>query len=458
MQRRDDEIDEILRNIDRKRDIEEDAAGESLLDRLPIGGKDAPMQQEKPEDDEEPEEYDDDEPGEESKSRKIWNAIKRIYFGFESVIVVVVALIACGFLSNFLLTGAFDFLGLDQDDLPQEVVLEEGMTIREVSKMLEENEVITSPFIFRMYAKLKKIEDSELEPGKHVVNDNMSFDHIYNALCSPIGSTAAGEAEITFREGLTVNEIADLLDKNGVCDRDKFINALQTEDFKFDFETLIPESTNRFYKLEGYLFPDTYNFYVGENPKSAANRFLVRFNEMITSDLSNRMNEMNMTLDQTITLASIIQAEASSGGYQEMTRVSSVFHNRINNPDAVGGLLQSDVTVFYVNKNIKPYLSYTNQEMYDAYNTYKCVGLPVGAICNPGLDAIRAALYPEESNYYYFVTDNEGTFYYASTLEEHNANIATADRVNAELEKAEAASAASAESGSSSAPEAGPAA
>ena len=139
-----------------------------------------------------------------------------------------------------------------------------------------------------------------------------------------------------------------------------------------------------------------------------------------------------------------------------MTRVSSVFHNRINNPEAVGGLLQSDVTIFYVNKNIKPYLSYTNQEMYDAYNTYKCVGLPVGAICNPGLDAIRAALYPEESNYYYFVTDNEGNFYYASTLDEHNANIATADRVNAELEKAEAEAAASAASSSSS--EAAPAA
>ncbi len=434
MQRRDDEINEILQQIDLKEDVEE-GSDDSLLDRLPIGGKDAAPKRAgrtaEPED-----EYDED--GEESKGRKIWKAVKRIYFGFETVIVVVVALAACGFLSNFLLTGAFDFLGLDQDDQPQEIVLEDGMTIHEVSKLLEEKEVITSPFIFRLYAQLKNITDDELQAGKHVVNDNMSFDHIYDALCSPIGSTGAGEVEITFREGLTLNEIADLLDKNEVCDREKFINALQTEDFKFYFETLIPESPYRFYKLEGYLFPDTYNFYVGENPKSAANRFLVRFYEMITKDLNDRMTEMNMTLDETVTLASIIQAEASSGGYQEMVRVSSVFHNRMNNPDAVGGMLQSDVTVFYVNKNIKPYLSYTNQEMYDAYNTYKCVGLPVGAIGNPGLDAIRAALYPEESNYYYFVTDNEGTFYYASTLEEHNNNIATADRVNAELEKAEA--------------------
>jgi UPF0755 protein len=449
LQRRDDEINEILRNIDRKEDQEDELSEDSLLDRLPIGGKETPPQKAEQEIDEE---YDEEDEEEGTKGRTIWNAVKRIYFGFESVFVVVIALAACGFLSHFLLTGAFDFLGLDQDDLPKEVILEEGMTIRQVSKLLEENEVISSPVIFRLYAKLKDIKDDELEAGKHVVNDNMSFDHIYDVLCSPIGSAGAGEVEITFREGLTLNEIADLLDKNEVCDKEKFINALQTEDFKFYFETLIPDSPNRFYKLEGYLFPDTYNFYVGENPKSAANRFLVRFYEMITSDLNDRMEEMNMTLDETVTLASIIQAEASGGGYQEMTRVSSVFHNRINNPEAVGGLLQSDVTIFYVNKNIKPYLSYTNQEMYDAYNTYKCVGLPVGAICNPGLDAIRAALYPEESNYYYFVTDKEGNFYYASTLDEHNANIATADRVNAELEKAEAASSAASSSSSESTP------
>lgn len=440
MQRRDNEIDEILQKIDLKEDVEEEQYDEEPLDNAsPQSGKKSHEDQ--------------DDESEANKGRKIWKAVKRIYFGFESVFVVVIALVICAFLSNFLLTGAFDFLGLDQDDLPQEIVLEEGMTIRQVSKLLEEKNVISSPFIFRLYATMKKIDDSELQPGKHVVNDNMSFDHIYDALCSPVGSTAAGEVEITFREGLTLNEIADLLDKNEVCDREKFINVLQTEDFKFYFETLIPDDPHRFYKLEGYLFPDTYNFYVGENPKSAANRFLVRFYEMITSDLNERMAEMDMTLDETVTLASIIQAEASGGGYQEMVRVSSVFHNRMNNLDAVGGLLQSDVTVFYVNKNIKPYLSYTNQSMYDAYNTYKCVGLPVGAICNPGLDAIRAALYPEESNYYYFVTDDAGTFYYASTLDEHNSNIAAAERVNADLEKAEAEVAASSDASS---PEAEP--
>ena len=190
LQRRDDEINEILRNIDRKEDQEDELSEDSLLDRLPIGGKETPPQKAEQEIDEE---YDEEDEEEGTKGRTIWNAVKRIYFGFESVFVVVIALAACGFLSHFLLTGAFDFLGLDQDDLPKEVILEEGMTIRQVSKLLEENEVISSPVIFRLYAKLKDIKDDELEAGKHVVNDNMSFDHIYDVLCSPIGSAGAGD-------------------------------------------------------------------------------------------------------------------------------------------------------------------------------------------------------------------------------------------------------------------------
>ena len=131
----------------------------------------------------------------------------------------------------------------------------------------------------------------------------------------------------------------------------------------------------------------------------------------------------------------MIQAEAGGGGYKEMCYVSSVFHNRLDHPEVVTGMLQSDVTIFYVNDNIKPYLNYTDQDMYDAYNTYKCIGLPVGAICNPGLDAIQAALNPEETDYYYFLTDDSGKFYYARNQAEHEYNDAAAAQVNAQLKK-----------------------
>ena len=128
-----------------------------------------------------------------------------------------------------------------------------------------------------------------------------------------------------------------------------------------------------------------------------------------------------MTLDQVITLASVIQKEA--GNADEMGMVSSVFHNRIDDASAGLPLLQSDVTILYVESDIKPYQSRATQEVYDAYNTYVCKGLPVGPICSPGLDAIKAAIHPEESQYYFFVTDINGKYYYGKTLDQHYANV-----------------------------------
>lgn len=130
-----------------------------------------------------------------------------------------------------------------------------------------------------------------------------------------------------------------------------------------------------------------------------------------------------MTLDEAVTLASIVQKEA--GDPEDMRNVSGVFHKRLANP-TIQPTLGSDVTILYVENDIKPYLNVENQAMYDAYNTYVCTGLPVGPICNPGMDAIQAALDYTPTDYYYFIADRDGNFYYARTLEEHEANIRAA--------------------------------
>lgn len=443
MQKRDEEINKILSAIDGKPEEDGKEAASlpegGLLSALPISGnrttkpEPAHVTEEPVQTVEDEEEESAEERVKSRRAHRIWRAVQRIYYALESVILVGAALCACAYLSWFLLTGVADFLGISQADQQYEIVLEKETTIKEASKILEEKDVISSPLIFQLYAKLKKYET--LPAGTYLVNSNMSFDSVLRRMrTSPEESPS--EAQITFREGLTVNEIANLLEENDVCDAKKFIEVLQTTDFKFDFEQQIIPGEHRFYKLEGYLFPDTYNFYVGETPKSVANRFLIRFNELVFTDkMTARMKEMGLTLDETITLASMIQAEAGSGGYKEMCRVSSVFHNRLDHPEVVSPMLQSDVTIFYVNKNIKPMLNYTDQDMYDAYNTYKCEGLPVGAICNPGLDAIQAALNPEDTDYYYFLTDDAGTFYYASTLAQHEYNNALAEQVNAQLKK-----------------------
>ena len=331
------------------------------------------------------------------------------------------------FMSYFILQGANDLFGFNKQDVQVEITVPEGSSVSDVARILKENGVISEPTIFTLYSQSRNDEDEETEfvPGTYVLNPKMSYDEIIITLTAGLSDDAT--VEVTFPEGLTAHDIADLLEENGVCSADEFITALNEHDYsRFDFVANIPPSENRYLKLEGYIFPDTYEFYVGENVDSVVSKFLRAFDANWTSELSNRAEELGMTMDEVVTLASIIQRESSE--VEEMNMVSGVFHNRLNNQDTYP-LLQSDVTINYVETDIKPYLQVADQEMYDSYNTYVCTGLPVGPICSPGVAAMKAAVYPESTNYFYFVTDSEGTYYYAATLDEHLRNIATASQV-----------------------------
>jgi len=227
---------------------------------------------------------------------------------------------------------------------------------------------------------------------------------------------------LTFHEGMTLNDIANVLDYRGVVARDVFIQHLNTAELDYEFIHNLPsdEAHLRFHRLEGYIFPDTYDFYVPERVDSVVRKFLDNFDRRLTSDMYRRMDDLGMTLDEVIILASIIQREADTPG--NMRRVSSVFHNRLNNPNMFPRL-EADVTIKYVENDIRDYLDEINQEMFDAYNTYVRVGLPVGPIANPGLEAIMAALYPAETNFFFFITDHNMEFHFAETLWQHEENI-----------------------------------
>ncbi len=256
------------------------------------------------------------------------------------------------------------------------------------------------------------------------MNSNMAYDEIIIAMRT--GNTIKSVVTVTFYEGMSMREIADSLQKNEVCLADDFINTLQTTDFGYEFEDMLPKKDLCFRKLEGYLFPDTYEFYVGESPESVAKKFLRNFQNKVFPDLYEEIQSSGMTLDEVITLASVIQEEASVE--DEMYKVSSVFHNRLEVPSVYPNL-QSDVTIFYVEKDIKPYQMRANQDMYDAYNTYVCVGLPIGPVCSPGAAAIKAAIKPADTQYNFFVTDAKGKYYYAKDAQTHYANVRVASRV-----------------------------
>ena len=192
-----------------------------------------------------------------------------------------------------------------------------------------------------------------------------------------------------------------------------------TAEFDYSFMKEVGGDPLKFYKMEGYLFPDKYEFYKNDKPENVAKKFFDNFQKKV-SPYFDQMKEKGMTLEETITLASIIQSEAATEA--QMPGISSVFHNRLNNPQAYPHL-ETDPTIKYVEEVIKPNIGTANQAMYDAYNTKVCIGLPVGPISNPGIKAIEAALNPESTNYYFFVHNVEtGECLYASTYAQHQAN------------------------------------
>lgn len=221
---------------------------------------------------------------------------------------------------------------------------------------------------------------------------------------------------VMFPEGKTVYQIAKLLEENGVCAADGFIDAVNHSD------SAVAQSLqghDRPFLLEGYVFPDTYEFYKNESPERALSRFLSNTERKLTDEYKARAAELGYTMDEILTLASIIQTEA--GIHSQMKTVSSVLHNRLKK----GTRLQCDVTYHYLENNVMPYLcpDEWDDDVYETYAetyyTYRFSGLPEGPICNPGTAAIEAALYPQDTDYLYFLTDKDGNFYYSVTFDEH---------------------------------------
>ncbi|MEG1972521.1 MAG: endolytic transglycosylase MltG, partial [Oscillospiraceae bacterium] len=299
-----------------------------------------------------------------------------------------------------------------------------GMGVTDVSKLLKDNGVIEQSSTFVLYSKIRNKEGKIME-GDYILNSNMSYDQIILAMKS--GNTVKEEIKITFFEGMSAFDIATLLEEKKVCDRDEFLLAVNTQSYDYEFENMLPKNELRFRKLEGYLFPDTYDFYVGENVYSVLKKFVKNFQSKVFPQLYDEIKNSGMTLDEAVTLASVIQEEASNE--KEMYKVSSVFHNRMDNISAGLPMLQSDVTKLYIENDVKPFQTKKNQKMYDAYNTYVCEGLPVGPICSPGIHAIKAAIKPDETSYYYFVTDANGKYYYSKTFDEHMSNVRKAGAV-----------------------------
>jgi UPF0755 protein len=269
---------------------------------------------------------------------------------------------------------------------------------------------------------------SKLKYGIYEFDKSMTLEKITEILTS--GSTSLNYIEVLLKEGQTVKDLAEeLLKKNLITDKDAFLESMRTGE-KYLYNTFVADSlkkyekgqSKRLFNMEGYLFPDTYNVTKNSSEQQIINMFLDRLNRIITDEFINRANELGMTMDEVITLASMIQKEAKPN---DMAKVSAVFHLRLKENMTLG----SDPTIGYVLGKSKYGFSESERNTDSPYNTYKYHGLPEGPICNPGKQAIEAALWPDEEfmkdGYYYFLTKNPATgeLAFSKTYQEHFAKI-----------------------------------
>lgn len=370
---------------------------------------------------------------------------RKPYRFFATLFIVICCVALSLFIAYFGLTSASDLLGINQKDQQIEVEIPQSAegSITKVAKILDDAGIIDQRLTFELYAKFRHMDGSDRGEGKaprkflagtYVLNSRWGYDQLNNHLS--IKSENTDIVTVTLSEGMTAAQIAKKLEESGVCKSSDFFNALSAE-YDYAFLEKIPED-NRFRRLEGYLFPDTYEFFTDMNAKEVVRKFLSNYQNRMDDDLLHQMQNLPNglgELDNLMTLASIIQKEA--GSYEEMCRVSAVFHNRLDN-SAEYPHLQSDATAIYIKENIRPYVDVEDQELYDAYDSTVAEGLPIGPICNPGLDAIKAAINPDPTiTGYFFVSDNANTYYYADTYAQHQQNIATAKAVNKQLKEAE---------------------
>ena len=291
---------------------------------------------------------------------------------------------------------AEDVLALTRPDATVEVVINEKDDLDDIATTLKEAGAIEYEWLFKLYCKYSGSENY-FDPGVYKIN--LTYD--YHALVNNLMESAGSRETITLMivEGADTFEIFDLFEENGVCSREKLEEAAANYDFDYDFLKKLPYGEAN--RLEGYLFPDTYEFYLKDDPEKVINRLLRNFNARLSDEDMEKVEASGYTLREILTMASIVEAEAAND--EERPKVASVMFNRLNNwSDPKLGM---DSTVYYGAKLLGTTFS---TELDSPYNTYYYPGLPAGPICNPGLISIKAVLDPAETDYYYFATGVDG--------------------------------------------------
>ena len=311
----------------------------------------------------------------------------------------------------------------DQTEIP--FTVESGNSLTRVANQLEERGLIKNRSVFKYYCDFAGL-GQKIQAGDYKIQKSMNIFEIAEVLTTGAGRPMT--ADITIIPGSTIEKIAASLKEQGVFqDEAEFLALCRTgegvTDYYFVQEALKTDRVaERKYVLEGYLSPNTYEIYTNATPLQIVKKLLDQTDKVFSSEWQDRAAELDMTMDQILTLASLIEKEAKKADF---AKVSAVFHNRLKESMK----LQSDVTIHYVTGERRMSLRNSDLAVESPYNTYLYAGLPLGPICNPSAEAINAALYPDESyiaeKYLYFCSKDPdtGELHFSRTLDEHNRAV-----------------------------------
>lgn len=323
------------------------------------------------------------------------------------LLLTVLILIGCS-LSGYLLYKKFERFAYTPANQKSGQILfniEPGQSLKTISRNLENKGLITSWAFFKWLAKFENAE-KRLQAGEYLLSASFSPKHILDTLLK--GRVKL--YKITFPEGLNLTEVAERIEKKGFCRSDKIL--ILCKDPEFIHRTGIKANS-----LEGFLFPDTYFFPKKTSCETILTTMVNRFKQVFSLEWELKAQSLNLSIFEVVTLASIIEKE--TGDSSERPIISSVFHNRLKKRMR----LESDPTVIYGIENFDGNITRKHLQTITPYNTYKIKGLPVGPIASPGYYSLEAALFPDKTDYLFFVSKKDTTHHFSKTIQEHNRAV-----------------------------------
>ena len=351
------------------------------------------------------------------KKSKTGCALASLYF------IVIFGISIC--LSVVLIFAATDALALVKDDQDISFVVAEDTTVSGISQQLDQSGVVNYGTFFRLFNSLQGDGDVIISAGVYTLNPTMDYDQIVSALTETTSTTTV---KVTIPEGYTIAQIRQTLLDNNVTSEALLDDALNNYAFKHDF--LKDEQPPKENWLEGYLFPDTYEFVQDSKQPiyEVLNVMLNNFDTKYAEQIEEGAKELWLTTHEVVVIASLIEREAKEA--DEFSKISGVIHNRLNNSEEYP-YLQIDASLQYAVGHNNP-LTEEDLKLDSPYNLYTNKGLPPGPICNPGYNALYAATHPDDHDYYYYVAMPDGTHLFAETNSEHNRNRERAEEAWAE--------------------------